>query len=94
MGQPEFRHPPGVKRLRILLPGGAPRYQIQGIIFGEDRLLWPWSQKANLTLMPREQLPAITVSFDPADILPAPLNTRAVRVLDDQGSSVLFQLNP
>jgi hypothetical protein len=86
--------PPGVKRLRILLPAGAPRYQIQGIIFGEDRLLWPWSQKASLTLLPREQLPEITVSFDPADILPAPLNTRAVRVLDDQGSSVLFQLNP
>lgn len=82
-----------VKRFRILLPPGSPCYQLSGMIFGEDRLRWPWSQKASLTLMPREGPSEITVSFDPAESLPAPLNRRAVSVLDDQGSSVLLQIN-
>lgn len=84
---------PEVKRFRILLPPGSPCYQLSGMIFGEDRLRWPWSQKASLTLMPREGPSEITVSFDPAESLPAPLNRRAVSVLDDQGSSVLLQIN-
>jgi len=84
---------PEVTRFRILLPAGNPGYQLSGMIFGEDRLLWPWSQKASLTLMPRAGLSEITVAFDPAEILPAPLNKMAVSVLDDQGSSVLFQVH-
>jgi hypothetical protein len=83
---------PGVNRFRILLPAGNPRYRIQGLVFGDDPRLWPWSQKASLTLMPRTGPPAVTVSFDPGTILPAPLNTRPLTVLDDHGSSVLFQL--
>lgn len=85
---------PGVKRFRLVLPPGKPLFEMRGITFGEDRLLWPWSQKARLTLMPREGPAEITVSFDPADQLPAPINTGAISVLDDQGSSVLFQLRP
>lgn len=84
---------PEVKRFRILLPPGSPCYQLSGMTFGEDRLRWPWSQKASLTLMPREGPSEISVSFDPAESLPAPLNRRAVSVLDDQGSSVLLQIN-
>ena len=83
---------PEVNRFRILLPGGKPRFQIQGMVLGEDPRLWPWSQKAGLTLMPRAGNPEITVSFDPGDILPAPLNRLPITVLDDQGSSVLLQL--
>jgi hypothetical protein len=83
---------PEVNRFRILLPAGKPRFQIQGIVFGEDPRLWPWSQKAGLTLMPRAGAPEITVSFDPGEILPAPLNSLPITVLDDHGSSVLFQL--
>jgi hypothetical protein len=80
-----------VKRFRISLPPGA-GYRLGGIIFGEDRLLWPWSQKASLTLKPRADSEAISVSFDPAAILPAPLNSRGVSILDDRGSAVLVQL--
>jgi hypothetical protein len=83
---------PEVKRFRIVLPDGNPRYYLSGLVFGEDRFLWPWAQKAALTLRPREEVGEITVSFDPAAILPAPLNSRALSILDDQGSSVLFQL--
>jgi len=85
---------PGVSRFRLVLPPGKPLFKIQGITFGEDRLLWPWSQKARLTLMPREGPAEITVSFDPADQLPSPINSGTISVLDDQGSSVLFQLRP
>jgi len=85
---------PGVNRFRILLPAGTPPYQIQGLVFGEDPRLWPWSQKADLTLMPRAGPPDITVSFDPGEILPAPLSTLPITVLDDHGSSVLLQLRP
>jgi hypothetical protein len=84
---------PGVNRFRIVLPAGNPRYRIQGLVFGDDPHLWPWSQKANLTLMPRTGPSAITVSFDPGAGLPAPLNTRPLTVLDDHGSSVLFQFH-
>ena len=83
---------PGVNRFRIILPAGTPPYRIQGLIFGEDPRLWPWSQKAGLTLMPRAGPPAITVSFDPGDLLPAPLASLPITVLDDHGSSVLLQL--
>jgi hypothetical protein len=83
---------PKVKRFRILLPSGVPSYRLNGMVFGEERLLWPWSQKASLTLMPREGSEEITVSFDPAAILPPPLNDRVVSILDDQGSSVLLHL--
>ncbi len=83
---------PKVKRFRILLPPGNPSWWLSGIKFGEDRLLWPWSQKASLTLKPRDEMGEITVSFDPAAMLPAPLNGKAVSILDDQGSTVLLQL--
>ena len=85
---------PGVNRFRILLPAGAPLYQIQGLVFGEDPRLWPWSQKASLTLMPRGGPPDITVSFDPGELLPAPLSALPITVLDDHGSSVLLQVRP
>jgi hypothetical protein len=83
---------PKVKRFRILLPSGVPSFRLNGMVFGEERLLWPWSQKASLTLMPREGSEEITVSFDPAAILPAPLNHRVISILDDRGSSVLLHL--
>ena len=83
---------PGVNRFRILLPAGTPLYQIQGLVLGEDPRLWPWSQKASLTLMPRAGPSDITVSFDPGELLPAPLSTLPITVLDDHGSSVLLQL--
>jgi hypothetical protein len=63
------------------------------MIFGEDRFLWPWTQKADLTLRPREGAPEVTVSFDPAAILPPPLRSAKVSILDDYGSSVLLQLH-
>jgi len=84
---------PEVKRFRIMVPPGAPGYYLAGMIFGEERFLWPWTQKAGLTLRPREGAPEVTVSFDAAAILPAPLQGRKVSVLDDYGSSVLLELH-
>lgn len=84
---------PEVTRFRILLPPGAPGYHLSGMIFGEDRFLWPWTQKADLTLRPREGAPEVTVSFDPAALLPPPLRSAKVSILDDYGSSVLLQLH-
>ncbi|MEJ2069413.1 MAG: hypothetical protein P8X58_03255 [Syntrophobacterales bacterium] len=70
------------------------RYQIGGITFGENSHHWPWAQKALLTFQPRKDCcdGPITVSFDPVALLPEPLKTRRITVLDDRGSSVLLGL--
>ncbi|MCP4667859.1 MAG: hypothetical protein GY849_16030, partial [Deltaproteobacteria bacterium] len=82
------------KRLRIVLPKGRSRFLIGGIVFGNDRRHWPWSQKADLTFMPEDgHTGPISLSFDPAKILPAPLNRKKISVLDDKGSSVLFEIH-
>jgi len=66
---------------------------VGGITFGQDRHYWPWAQKARLTFQPRHDCTGpITVSFDPAALLPEPLKKRRITVLDDRGSSVLLKL--
>jgi hypothetical protein len=84
---------PSLKNFRIILPKGTPRFLIGGMVFGNAPLHWPWAEKADLIFQPREaETGPITVSFDPAKILPPPLNKREVRILDDHGSSVLFEI--
>lgn len=79
--------------LRLEFPRDGDRYQVTGLAFDQDPHLWPWVQKAQLTFHPREGgSPVFTVSFDPKDLLPEPLKTRPVAVLDDRGSSVLLKL--
>jgi hypothetical protein len=66
---------------------------IGGITFGNDKAMWPWSQKADLVLLAKDPFTGkITLSFDPAKILPPPLNKKKITVLDDRGSSVLFRI--
>ena len=81
-------------RYRIVLPPNSPDLAIGGISFGNGPLHWPWSQKANLILMPRDtgERP-LSVSFDPAELLPEPLRRKSITVLDDGGSSVLLELS-
>ncbi len=80
--------------LRLIFPRESDRYQIRGLTFGKDRLRWPWAQKALLTFQPRDGGEPITVSFDPAALLPEQLRARQITVLDDRGSSVLLELHP
>ena len=81
------------RRFKIVLPKGKPRFLIGGIVFREGAMNWPWEEKAELSFQPREaETGPIAVSFDPAKILPEPLNRRKIRVLDDHGSSVLFAI--
>ena len=70
------------------------QYLVGGITFGEDSHHWPWAQKALLTFQPRKDCcdGPLTVSYDPAVLLPKPVNTRQITVLDDRGSSVLLEL--
>jgi hypothetical protein len=83
----------GAQRFRVVFPAGATNYQISGLVFGEEAHNWPWAQRATLKAQPRETgAPEITVSFDPRTMLPPPLNQKKISVLDDSGSSVLFQL--
>lgn len=82
-------------RRRLIFQGGSPGYFIGGLVFGRDSLLWPWKQKADMRCMPRKNYDGpITVSFDPAKLLPAPLNTKKISILDDKGSSVLMRIDP
>jgi hypothetical protein len=83
------------RRFRVVLPGGRSSVQIGGIVFGNDTLHWPWMQRADMTFMPKDaKTGPITVSFDPAKILPRPLSSHRIEVLDDAGSSVLFKIEP
>jgi hypothetical protein len=82
-----------MKRLRVILPGGATDLRLTGISFGDDPLRWPWPRKALVTFQERGGgVGPITVHFDPAAQLPPPLNARPVTVLNDDGSSVLIQI--
>jgi hypothetical protein len=81
-------------RLRLLFPGGDSPFLLGGLTFGHDPLLWPWAQKAQMTLLPKAApCRPITVSFDPADLLPAPLRQNNITILDDRGSSVLMEVH-
>ncbi|MEJ2719310.1 MAG: hypothetical protein P8182_19625, partial [Deltaproteobacteria bacterium] len=85
---------PQARKFRILPPKGPHRVLIGGIVFGKDRLHWPWAQKAELIVQPKDSSTGpIVMSFDPAKILPAPVNQRKITVLDDKGSSVLFKID-
>jgi hypothetical protein len=86
---------PEVVGFRLILPAGASRLLIEGLVFGHDALHWPWAQKAELTFFHRDRpgVP-VTVSFDPARLLPEAVRDRRITVLDDRGSSVLFRLDP
>jgi len=79
--------------IRLIFPRESDRYRIGGLTFGEDRLHWPWAQKSLLTFQPRNECNGpVTVSFDPAALLPEQLKGRRITVLDDRGSSVLLEL--
>lgn len=81
-----------IERFRISRPPGNPSYWVAGIAFGDDKLHWPWAEKAVLTFVPRQgDTTPITVKFDPTNLVPPPLNARNITVLDDSGSSVLLR---
>jgi hypothetical protein len=83
----------GIRRFRLVFPAGETN-QISGLVFGEELHNWPWAQRAILRAKPRENGgEEITVFFDPQKMLPPPLNQKKIKVLDDSGSAVLFQLN-
>jgi hypothetical protein len=80
-------------RFRIRRVSGSSKFAIGGITFGQDRVLWPWAQKAELAVSLRDDCnDPVVIYFDPSRILPAPLNNREITVLDDHGSSVLFKI--
>jgi hypothetical protein len=79
--------------IRLMFPHDSDKLQISGLTFGKDRLRWPWAQKALVSFQPRNDPNGpITVSFDPAALLPQQLRGRQITVMDDRGSSVLLEL--
>jgi hypothetical protein len=83
---------PADSPVRLIFPRGSDKYLVGAITFGKQALHWPWAQKARLSFQPRNACTGpITVSFDPAALLPAPLKNRRLTVLDDRGSSVLLE---
>jgi len=84
---------PSDASLRLVFPREKDLIQLGGLTFGKDRLHWPWAQKALLTFQPRHDCTGpVTVSFDPAALLPEPLQGNQITVLNDRGSSVLLEL--
>jgi len=82
------------RRFRIIFPRIEHQLFIGGMVFGDDKLHWPWAQKAVLTLQAKEfETGKIFLAFDPAFMLPSPLNQQKISVLDDTGSSVLFRID-
>ena len=82
-------------KFRIVMPARGSGLAVGGVSFDNGPLHWPWSQKAELTFMPMNtaQRP-LSVSFDPARLLPEPLTKKDITVLDDSGSTVLLELGP
>lgn len=84
-----------LRGIRILSPEGKGSYAIGGLRFGDDRLRWPWNSKASMTSRLRAgDTTPVTVSFDPKKLLPPPLRSRRLSVLDDSGSAVLIRMDP
>lgn len=82
----------GAAGFRLLIPARAP-YRIGGMSFDNDPLLWPWKQKAQVTLAARDPVTGtVVLDYDPADLLPAPLRGRKVKVVSDKGDSVLLRI--
>jgi hypothetical protein len=81
-----------IESFRISRPPGKPSYWVSGITFGDDKLHWPWAEKAVLTFVRRDgDTTPIRVRFDPTNLLPPPLSGRKITVLDDSGVSVLLR---
>ncbi len=80
-----------MNRLRIIPSKREHDLFIGGIVYGDDEHNWPWAQRADLILHAMDPWTGeVVLSFDPAKILPSPLNALKITVLDDKGSSVLF----
>ena len=83
------------RRLRLVFSGWKSTARLAGLSFDQSPHHWPWDQKARLTLMHRKwEVGKVTFTFDPALILPDPVNRKELKVLDDCGGSVLFQIGP
>jgi hypothetical protein len=81
------------KRIRLIFSGWKTGVRLAGVSFDDSPHRWPWDRKARLTLMHRKwEVGEMTFSFDPARLLPEPLNRKDIRVLDDSGGSVLLQI--
>jgi len=81
------------RRLRLVFSGWKSTARLAGLSFDHSSHNWPWDQKALLTLMHKKwEVGKMTFSFDPARILPEPVNGREIKVLDDCGGSVLFEI--
>jgi hypothetical protein len=80
-------------RLRIKFPVEDSRARIVGLRFDESQLNWPWEHRSRFTLADKSwDVDSIMFSFDPTKLLPARLQNRVVRVIDDCGSSVLLEI--
>jgi len=82
------------RRLRLAFSGWKPSVNLAGLSFDDSSRHWPWDNKAVLKLMHKKwELGEMKFSFDPALMLPPPLNQKQIKVLDDCGGSVLFQID-
>lgn len=83
-----------VTGFRLLFPNRDSRFFLGGIVFDDAPNYWPWAQKASLKFAPRgSETAEMEVRFDWEASLPFAGSKRAMEVLDDQGSSVLFHIN-
>jgi len=83
----------GCSRFRVTVPPDSPDFFITGMTFGSPALNWPWSQKAELVLVPRRpDKDTVSVSFDPVTVLPELPADRKISVLNDTGATVLFEI--
>ncbi len=82
------------KRYRIVFAGWDPKVRLAGIRFDESKLNWPWDQKARVTFMHKSwKVGELTFTFDPSPLLPAPLSSKPLTVLNDCGSTVLLKID-
>lgn len=90
-------------RWQLRFSGHTRGVQVRGMVFGDDTRQWPWEQRATLHLVTPQKTSldlmhdldvrtTVTIPFDPKAILPTLLAGRRMTVLDDEGATVLIQL--
>jgi hypothetical protein len=85
----------GGRGYRLVLPEGPSQLLISGLTLDASHQQWPWAARAKLTGLAKDPVTGrVVFSFDPARLLPPPLQGRKAVVLDDHGDSVLLRLDP
>jgi len=81
-----------VYSFNIATEQASPEFYLKGISLGDTTLNWPWADGAALTFHGRGKTKDQVVPFDPSRLFPIEGLNVSVKILNDNGSTVLGEL--